>query len=59
MPPWAPPASESQAIVNPPSPESRSSYRTAEEDAPSAEEFMALAGKQSGSWWPDYDGWLA
>jgi polyhydroxyalkanoate synthase len=48
-----------QAIVNPPSPESRSSYRTAEENAPSAEEFMALAGKQSGSWWPDYDGWLA
>jgi polyhydroxyalkanoate synthase len=48
-----------QAIVNPPSPESRSSYRTAEENPPGAEGFMALAGKQSGSWWPDYDSWLA
>jgi polyhydroxyalkanoate synthase len=48
-----------QAIVNPPSPESRSSYRTAEENPLSPEEFMALAGKQSGSWWPDYDSWLA
>jgi polyhydroxyalkanoate synthase subunit PhaC len=48
-----------QAIVNPPSPESRSSYQTAEENPPSPEEFMALAGKQSGSWWPDYDSWLA
>jgi polyhydroxyalkanoate synthase subunit PhaC len=48
-----------QAIVNPPSPESRSSYRTADENPPSAEEFMALADKQSGSWWPDYDRWLA
>jgi polyhydroxyalkanoate synthase subunit PhaC len=48
-----------QAIVNPPSPDSRSSYRTAEADPPSAGEFMELAGKQGGSWWPDYDRWLS
>jgi polyhydroxyalkanoate synthase len=48
-----------QAIVNPPSPESRSSYRTADENPPGAEEWMELAAKESGSWWPDYDRWLA
>jgi polyhydroxyalkanoate synthase subunit PhaC len=47
-----------QAIVNPPSPESRSSYRTAEENPATAEEWIELAGKQRGSWWPDYDRWL-
>jgi polyhydroxyalkanoate synthase subunit PhaC len=47
-----------QAIVNPPSPESRSSYRIAEETPPTAEEWMELADKQRGSWWPDYDRWL-
>jgi polyhydroxyalkanoate synthase subunit PhaC len=47
-----------QAIVNPPSPESRSSYRTAEENPSAAEEWIELAGKQRGSWWPDYDRWL-
>ena len=47
-----------QAIVNPPSPESRSSYRTAEENPPSAEEWIERADKQGGSWWPDYDRWL-
>jgi polyhydroxyalkanoate synthase subunit PhaC len=48
-----------QAIVNPPSPESRSSYRTADENPPAAQEWMELADKQRGSWWPDYDGWLS
>jgi polyhydroxyalkanoate synthase subunit PhaC len=47
-----------QAIVNPPSPESRSSYRTAEENPPAAEDWMEAADKQRGSWWTDYDGWL-
>jgi polyhydroxyalkanoate synthase subunit PhaC len=48
-----------QAIVNPPSRESRSSYRTAEENPASAEEWLELAGKERGSWWPDYDSWLS
>jgi polyhydroxyalkanoate synthase len=48
-----------QAIVNPPSPESRSSYRTADENPPAAEEWMELADKRRGSWWPDYDRWLS
>ena len=47
-----------QAIVNPPSPESRSSYRTAEENPASTDEWMDRADKQRGSWWPDYDRWL-
>jgi poly[(R)-3-hydroxyalkanoate] polymerase subunit PhaC len=48
-----------QALVNPPSPESRSSYRTADDHPPSAEEWMERAGKEAGSWWPDYDSWLS
>ena len=48
-----------QALVNPPSPESRSSYRTADDNPPSAEQWMENAGKQGGSWWPDYDRWLS
>jgi polyhydroxyalkanoate synthase subunit PhaC len=48
-----------QAIVNPPSREGRSSYRTAEENPASAEEWLELAGKERGSWWPDYDSWLS
>jgi polyhydroxyalkanoate synthase subunit PhaC len=47
-----------QAIVNPPSPESRSSFRTGEENPPSADEWMERADKQLGSWWSDYDRWL-
>jgi polyhydroxyalkanoate synthase subunit PhaC len=48
-----------QALVNPPSPESRSSYRTVDENPPSAEEWMKRARKEPGSWWPDYDRWLS
>jgi polyhydroxyalkanoate synthase len=48
-----------QAIVNPPSPDSRSSYRTGDENPSGPEEWMELADKQRGSWWPDYDDWLA
>ncbi len=42
-----------QALVNPPSTASRASFKVAEGDAP---ETWAT---RSGSWWPDYDRWLA
>jgi polyhydroxyalkanoate synthase len=47
-----------QALVNPPSSDSRSSYRIAEEHPADAEEWLAGAAKLSGSWWPDYVAWL-
>jgi polyhydroxyalkanoate synthase len=39
-----------QALVNPPGPDSRSSYRIREGEAWT---------ERPGSWWPDYDQWLA
>ncbi len=48
-----------QALVNPPSPDSRSSFRVAEELPGEAEAFLAQARKSPGSWWPDWDHWLA
>jgi poly[(R)-3-hydroxyalkanoate] polymerase subunit PhaC len=51
-----------QALVNPPpaeGAESRASYRVAEELPESAEQFLAQAPKLSGSWWSDWDNWLA
>jgi polyhydroxyalkanoate synthase subunit PhaC len=48
-----------QAIVNPPSPESRSSYRTAETNPATAEKWFEEASKHQGSWWTDWDSWLA
>jgi class II poly(R)-hydroxyalkanoic acid synthase len=48
-----------QALVNPPSPESRSSFRAADELPHTADEFLAQAPKLPGSWWPDWDAWLA
>ena len=48
-----------QAIVNPPSPESRSSYRIADANPPAAEDWFAQANKHQGSWWTDWDEWLA
>jgi poly[(R)-3-hydroxyalkanoate] polymerase subunit PhaC len=47
-----------QALVNPPGPESRASYRLTEELAPDAEEFFGTADVKPGSWWPDYSEWL-
>src|SRR5262249_61972824 len=48
-----------QALVNPPSPESRSSFRAADELPQTADEFLGQAPKLPGSWWPDWDAWLA
>ena len=48
-----------QALVNPPGPESRSSYRVAEHLPEDPGEFLATAPKLPGSWWSDWDAWLA
>jgi polyhydroxyalkanoate synthase len=47
-----------QALVNPPSPESRSSYRMTDEPAADPDEFFRKADVRPGSWWPDYAEWL-
>jgi polyhydroxyalkanoate synthase subunit PhaC len=48
-----------QALVNPPSPDSRSSFRVADDLPATAEEFAAQAPQLPGSWWSDWDVWLA
>ena len=51
-----------QALVNPPpaeGAESRASYRVADELPETAEQFLAQAPRLSGSWWSDWDSWLA
>ncbi len=48
-----------QALVNPPSPDSRSSFRVADELPAEPEEFLARTPQVPGSWWPDWDAWLA
>jgi polyhydroxyalkanoate synthase len=47
-----------QALVNPPSPESRSSYRLADAPVDDVEAWVAQADVRRGSWWPDYSAWL-
>jgi polyhydroxyalkanoate synthase subunit PhaC len=47
------------AIVNPPS-NKRASYRTADAlTPPSAEEWLSQATLSEGTWWADWDAWLA
>jgi polyhydroxyalkanoate synthase len=51
-----------QALVNPPAregAESRSSFRVADDLPATAEEFAAQAPRLPGSWWGDWDAWLA
>jgi polyhydroxyalkanoate synthase subunit PhaC len=48
-----------QALVNPPGPESRSSYRLTDEGTGDIEAWLAQADVKGGSWWPDYSQWLA
>ncbi|MGZ4202547.1 MAG: PHA/PHB synthase family protein [Thermoleophilaceae bacterium] len=48
-----------QALVNPPAPDSRSSYRVAGEHPDDPQAFLDQAPKLPGSWWPDYVEWLS
>ncbi|HTX45823.1 MAG TPA: alpha/beta fold hydrolase [Solirubrobacteraceae bacterium] len=51
-----------QALVNPPAregAESRASFRVADELPDGADAFLAQSPKVPGSWWPDWDAWLA
>jgi polyhydroxyalkanoate synthase len=47
-----------QALVNPPSPESRSTYRVTDDFGAQPEVFLERAGVEPGSWWPDWVRWL-
>jgi polyhydroxyalkanoate synthase subunit PhaC len=47
-----------QALVNPPDPKSRRTYRIADAVPESPEAWLAAAAEHNGSWWPDYLGWL-
>ena len=47
-----------QALINPPRPDSRSSYRIADANPPDVADWEAAATTQRGSWWPDYIAWL-
>jgi polyhydroxyalkanoate synthase len=47
-----------QALVNPPSPDSRASYRITEDGIADLETWVSQADVKSGSWWPDYSAWL-
>jgi polyhydroxyalkanoate synthase len=48
-----------QALINPPSPESRSSYRVVDSGNPeTSDAWLGEAATLRGSWWPDYVEWL-
>ena len=47
-----------QALINPPGPDSRSSYRIAGTNPPELADWEAQAVTHRGSWWPDYIAWL-
>jgi poly(3-hydroxyalkanoate) synthetase len=48
-----------QALVNPPAETSRASFRVADRNPASADAWVEQAATLPGSWWPDYDAWLA
>jgi polyhydroxyalkanoate synthase len=48
-----------QALINPPSPESRSSYRVADENPADTAVWEEKAVTKKGSWWGDHAEWLA
>ena len=45
-------------MVNPPG-NPKANFRTAEENPPEAQDWLAGAHRVPGSWWDDYAGWLA
>jgi polyhydroxyalkanoate synthase len=47
-----------QALVNPPSAESRASYRVTDDPGGEPETWLQTADVKRGSWWPDYRDWL-
>lgn len=47
-----------QALINPPGPQSRSSFRVADELPVSEADFLTEVPTISGSWWTDYARWL-
>jgi polyhydroxyalkanoate synthase len=47
-----------QALVNPPDPQSRRTYRTADALPASPDEWLTQAVEHKGSWWPDYLAWM-
>jgi polyhydroxyalkanoate synthase len=47
-----------QALINPPGPESRSSYRIADETPADSSAWLESAATMQGSWWPDWLDWL-
>jgi len=48
-----------QALVNPPADKSRASYQVSDEHPDTSEAWLNQAATLPGSWWPDYDQWLA
>jgi polyhydroxyalkanoate synthase len=46
------------ALVNPPD-NPKASFRTAKTSPPDPKEWLGEAQSQDGSWWPDFDAWLA
>ncbi|HWE32126.1 MAG TPA: alpha/beta fold hydrolase [Solirubrobacteraceae bacterium] len=48
-----------QALINPPSPDSRSSYQVADEHPADPDAWLEQAVTKRGSWWPDYTEWLS
>jgi polyhydroxyalkanoate synthase subunit PhaC len=48
-----------QALVNPPGPDTRSTYRAIDAAPPDPHAWVAEADMRQGSWWPDYVDWLA
>jgi polyhydroxyalkanoate synthase subunit PhaC len=47
-----------QALINPPSPDSRSSYRIADSNPADVAGWETAAVTHRGSWWPDHVAWL-
>jgi polyhydroxyalkanoate synthase len=48
-----------QALINPPSPDSRSSFQVADEHPSDPVEWSECAVTKRGSWWPDHVEWLS